>query len=313
MSLPRITVVIPTRGRREWASRAARAVLANDYPNFRVVLVDQTADPLPTGLLPTDERFRYLQSPTAGISAARNAGVANCPDAIVAHTDDDCEAPIDWLSGIASAFARHPEVDLMFGEVDAGPTRNGGFIPSYHVREETTANRLESKHRIEGIGACMAYRLSLWESLEGFDEALGAGGELHSAEEVDFTNRALAAGQTVMVTKAFRVIHHGFRTWESQDDLLSGHLFGIGASAAKQVKQGSLQFCIVLARLAFRWAFGTPVVDFGRPPARLPRLRAFLRGFSAGWARPLDGRAHFETGAVSRPAAQVRIVTKDSN
>ena len=67
------------------------------------------------------------------------------------------------------------------------------------------------------------------------------------------------------------MIHHGYRTWENQDELLSGHLFGIGVTAAKQLRRGSPAYLYVMARLGWRWAFGRPVVDFGRAP---PACRA---------------------------------------
>lgn len=296
-------MVIPTLGRRISASRTVRSVLANDYPNVRVVLVDQCAEPLSPGLLPADARFKYLQSETAGISAARNVGVEACEADVIAHTDDDCEAPADWLAGVARTFAEQPEVDLAFGDVRAGPTPEGGFIPTFTVRRRLLAKGLSGKHRVEGIGACFAYRRAVWEQVGGFDEALGAGAELRSAEEVDFTNRALAAGYAALETDGFSVVHHGYRTWESQSELLSSHLYGIGATSAKQLRLGRAQYLYVLTRLGWRWAFGRPVVDFGRPPMRWPRLQGFCRGFSAGWRRSTDARGRFQaSGATTRPA-----------
>lgn len=287
-SLPAITAVVPTLGRRISAARTVRSILANDYPNLKVLLVDQSHAPLAPETFPSDPRFVYIQSQTRGISAARNVGVRLVDDGLIVHTDDDCEAPPTWLESIADVFADHPDVDIVYGEVTAGKTGPGGFIPSYKVTKEVIVNRLRSKHRIEGIGACLAYRRPVWDALGGFDEALGAGSEFRSAEEVDLTVRALARGHVVMETPRFFVIHHGYRAWHSQEDLLSGHLLGIGVAAAKQVRKGSPAYLYTLTRLGLRWLFGKPAVDFGKSPARLPRLRAFSRGFRHGWREPLD-------------------------
>jgi GT2 family glycosyltransferase len=290
-------------GRRISAARTVRSILANDYPNFRVLLVDQCDEPLAPGAFPSDPRFEYVSSNTVGISAARNVGVEMAEDGVIVHTDDDCEAPPGWLSAIAETFRSRPDVDIAFGEVLAGKTAPGGFIPVYRVQNEVVVSRLRSKHRIEGIGACLAYRREVWELLGGFDEALGAGGEMRSAEEVDFTVRALARGRVVMETPRFHVVHHGYRAWENQDELLGGHLFGIGVTAAKQLRRGSPAYLYVMARLGWRWAFGAPVVDFGRPPARLPRLRAFLQGIRTGLRRPLDELDRLEAKAKTNGAA----------
>lgn|GEM_PF-143676 len=304
-----MTVIVPTLGRRISAARAIRSILQSDYPALRVILVDQSDAPLHEDAFPGDPRFEYVHSPTIGISAARNVGVAMAADGVIAHTDDDCEAPPEWVESIARLFESRPDVDLAYGEVHAGKAQPDGFIPAYRISREVVANRLRSKHRIEGIGACMAYRRRVWEMLGGFDEALGAGGELFSAEEVDFTARALRRGLAAMETPRFFVIHHGYRTWESQTSLLTGHLFGIGATAAKQMRRSSGSYLYVLARLGLRWAFGRPLVDFGRTPARLPRLRAFVRGFREGSKRPLDANDRLQArtnGRSRRPATSVQ-------
>lgn len=297
---PKVTVIVPTLGRRVSAARTIGSILASSYPGLRVILVDQSDVPLHPDAFVADPRFEYVHSPTIGISAARNVGVQMAEDGIIAHTDDDCEAPPDWAESIVEAFESRPEVDLAYGEVLAGKTAPGGFIPAYRVRKEVVVNRLRSKHRIEGIGACMAYRRQVWEQLGGFDEALGAGGELYSAEEVDFTARALSRGLTAMETPRFFVIHHGYRTWENQTGLLTGHLFGIGATAAKQMRRAGASYLYVMARLGLRWAFGRPVVDFGRTPARLPRLRAFAKGFREGSKRPLDEKDRLQARSPER-------------
>lgn len=302
-------------GRRISARRAVESILGNNYPSFEVILVDQYDAPLAAGAFPNDPRLQYVSSSTVGISAARNVGVQLARAGLIVHTDDDCEAPPDWLESIERVFTGNPGVDVMFGEVRAGKTGPGGFIPSYRVAAEVVVTGVHGKHRIEGIGACMAYRRELWQQLGGFDEALGAGSPLRSAEEVDFTVRALAEGHSVMESPRVHVIHHGYRPWHAQDELLGGHLFGIGVTAAKHLRRSSPAYLYVLARLAWRWAFGRPLVDFGRRPARLPRMRAFVQGLRAGARQPVDdygrltGSTPNQNGASARQAPKPARIT----
>jgi GT2 family glycosyltransferase len=221
-------------------------------------------------------------------------------------TDDDREVTPDWLRRIADAFPADPRIGIVFGNVLAGPhDRTQGFIPAYQRREPFLAKSIRDKHRIEGIGASMAIRRTAWEALNGFDENFGAGGRFGSAEELEFTVRALVSGFAVYAEPAAAVVHHGFRTWESGRELISGYLYGIGAMFAKLLKLGHWSILYLMFQLASRWAFQGPVVDLGRKPPRLLRLSAFVRGFLAGLAFPIDRRRGHYARAKSAPAAKV--------
>ena len=84
-------------------------------------------------------------------------------------------------------------------------------------------------------------------------------------------------------------------------DLISGYLFGIGAMLAKHVRCGHWSVRHVLAALAYRWAFGKPVVDFGFKPARSLRISGFSRGFLAGTRAPIDRRTSQFIAAANPP------------
>jgi len=293
---PPITVVVTTKDRDDMACRTVRSILENRYPAFDVVLVDQSRDDavaFSAAEFNDDARFRYVRTPTVGISAARNVGARLASGEIIANTDDDCEVPLDWLEKIAATFQEWPDAAIVFGDVDAAPHPGEGFIPAYRVRRPVRVRGAWRKHLIEGIGACFAYRRELWHAVGGFDERLGVGGEFRSAEEVDFTIRALALGRVVGETKSFGVVHFGFRRWEQAQSLLEAHLFGLGAMSAKHLRRRPLQYGLVLANLGVRWFWGRPIVDFGHRPRRRTRLRAFLKGVYDGWRLPLSADETF--------------------
>jgi len=292
-------------------------VLADPRPDLEVLLVDQCLDPVHPEAFPDDPRFRYIASDTRGISAGRNAGVELARGDVIAHTDDDCSVSPGWASTILKVFEEAPEIDVAYGGVEAAAPPAAGFIPSYRVRREVVVSSLRSTHRIDGMGACFAYRRAVWNAVGGFDEALGAGAELESGEEVDFTQRALTRGHVVMETPRFSVVHYGYRSWEALGSLLKGHLIGIGAVSAKQLRLGKWSYGWTLVLLAWRWAFGKPAIDFGRRPPRMVRLRAFARGLSIGWGKAISEGGVFDqstplgarrepTGPVDRPSIVTR-------
>lgn len=294
----KVTVVVCTRGRSESIAQTIDSILSGDYPDFELIVVDQSADDLTAASLQpylSDRRLRLERSTTMGLAKARNIGVGLARTEFIAVTDDDCVAERNWLRELLHAFETDGRIALVFGNVT--PARHdaaAGFVPSYVRGEPLLARGIDQKHEVEAIGACMGFKRSLWQLLNGFDELLGAGGPLRSAEDTDFTMRALLAGHYVYETPAVAVVHHGFRTWEQGRGLIEGYMYGLGAALVKQIKCGHWAVLGVLGRLAWRWAFGRPVVDLGHRPPRLRRLLAFLGGVAAGVVTPVDrGSGHY--------------------
>jgi GT2 family glycosyltransferase len=298
-----VTALVCTRGRGALVANAVRSILASDYPGLELEVIDQSVDDETETALAdhrSDQRLHYTRSATTGLARARNLGFSRARPGIVAMTDDDCVVPPDWVHNMAAAFDSSSRIAVVLGNVVPAPhDRERGFISSYMRKEPFVARGVRDKARVEGIGACMGVRTDMWSALSGFDEMLVAGTEFHSADDTDFVMRALLAGYEVCETPNVSVVHHGFRTWADGRDLIEGYLFGIGAMMAKHLRCGHWSVRHVLGALAWRWAFGKPVVEFGFTPARVLRMSGFSRGFLAGSVAPLDRRT---SQFISRPA-----------
>src|SRR4051812_49156781 len=97
-----VSAVMCTRNRAGSVDQAVRMVLANDYPNFDMIVVDQSTDDS-TGeqlrpIAEEDPRLTYLHVDEAGLSRAYNTGIRNSTGDVLVFTDDDCVAPVDWIS-----------------------------------------------------------------------------------------------------------------------------------------------------------------------------------------------------------------------
>lgn len=283
-------VAISTRNRGAEVLRAIESVLASEYPDFGVVVVDQsdddrTFDAVREYLDRPD--FRYRRSTRRGVAAGRNEAIDSVESEFIAMTDDDCEVAADWLREIVAGLRRSDSIGLVFGTVAAAPhDASRGFIPAYHPAAPFMATSIRHKHRVEGVGASMGVRRSVWRTLRGFDENFGAGARFHAGEELDFAVRALLSGYAVYETPAARVIHHGFRAWSDGDTLIWQYIYGIGAMFAMRLKAGQWRVASLIYRLAWRWAFEQPVVDLGHKPPRLLRLSGFACGFVAALRTP---------------------------
>ncbi len=310
MTEPRtlISVVLSTRDRAHAIPDAVRTILQNDHADFELIVVDQSADGLTEAALApfsSDPRLRYLRSATAGKSAGLNIGIREARAALVALTDDDCQVSADWLRQIEAAFAGNDRIGIVFGNVLPAPQdRAMGCIPAYIRRQPFLARGVQDKNQVEGMGACMAVRRSVWQSLNGFDEMLGPGSRFQAADEGDLALRALLAGQWIYETPAIWVTHYGFRTWEQMPALIDGYWGGTGAMMAKPVKTGQWRIVPLLLRLAARWMLGRSGAGAGLGPRkrRLRKLRSFCRGFLSGVSLPVDKR----TGHYVRPTPDSR-------
>ena len=118
---PPITVVICTRERPGALARCLDSLLAQNYPSFRVLVVDNAPATGATAEVVRSAARRgpvsYLKEPKAGLSFARNAAVAAAPGEILAWIDDDEYADPNWLAEVARALADHPEADVVSGVI----------------------------------------------------------------------------------------------------------------------------------------------------------------------------------------------------
>lgn len=290
-SAPSIAAVIATREAASNAARAVASVLASRSSALELCVVDQRKGSSPPELLAAarDPRARVVSVEDHGLAAARNAGIAHTSAPIIAFTDDDCGVDPGWLVAMTAAFAEDARVGVVFGTVrPADYDRTAGMVQAYEVRAPRIARGVAMQWTVNGIGACMAVRRSIFGSLGGFDERFGAGAPLRAAEDNDLVLRALLAGHWVSETPGAIVTHFGFRAWKDVPPLIESYMFGLGAMHAKMARLAGLAAVRPTASLAWRWLAGRPAADLNHQPPRRMRLAAFMRGVSAGWRPPID-------------------------
>jgi len=116
---PLISIIIPTYNRVQYVTRAIAAIQEQAFTAWELIVVDDgssdgTAEVLPT-LAALDSRIQYVRQTNAGVSVARNTGMAVMhPDSryIMFHDDDDwlTEDGMTRLSALATAFPDAPAV-----------------------------------------------------------------------------------------------------------------------------------------------------------------------------------------------------------
>lgn len=257
------TVVICTTGRCELLADAVTAVLAQDHPDFDVVVVDNapatglTRDAL-SGI--DDPRLSIVDEPAPGLSRARNRGVGAARGEIIAFTDDDARVDPHWLTALIDPILAHRLVGGATGialpsQLSFTPQRwfesRGGFPKSTSVQlwytgePEPALAALGSRDeggplypmttaRV-GAGVCMAFRRSALDEIGPFDEALGAGTATRGGEDLDLFARMLAAGYAIIHTPDAVVFHRHRVDLAGLETQIRGNGSGMAALLTKSV------------------------------------------------------------------------------
>lgn len=118
-SSPLVSVVLPTRDRAALLPRAVGSVLAQTYPNWELLVVDDAStDDTPTVLAALDDpRIRVLSGTGRGASAARNVALDAAAGELVAYLDDDNRMHPDWLRAVVWAFEQQPATEVVYGAI----------------------------------------------------------------------------------------------------------------------------------------------------------------------------------------------------
>ena len=288
---PPISVVICTRDRGGLLREAVGSVLASDYPDFEVVVVDNagsTSETRDVALRHPDPRVRYVHEPLAGLSYGRNRGMQVAAHEYVAFIDDDVVVDRHWLTGIARGFGRDPRVGLVCGLVPSGEirTRTQAWFdqrvtwadarkPCVYSLSSPPAELPLFPFQVGayGTGANTALTRTAFERLGGFDVTLGVGQPTKGGEDIDMYLRMLAAGYFISVEPSAITWHRHRSDLPALKAQARGYGTGMGAWITKILCTPSL------LRLAV-----------GKVPGAISRMRTIARG---GSSNPEDTDAEF--------------------
>ena len=224
---PLQTVLIPAHNEGKVIVGAVRHVLASDYPNLEVIVVDDGSTDDTSELVSThyagDTRVRLFRVPNGGKAAALNVGLKEARGQVVVALDADTHFEKDAISKLVRWFA-DPAVGAVAGNAKVGNRIN--MITRWQALEYVTSQNLE-RRALAALGcitvvpgAIGAWKRNALERLGGFPlDTL--------AEDQDLTLGLLTAGYTVFYDST-----------------------AIGWTEAPDTVKG-------LVKQRFRWAFGT--------------------------------------------------------
>lgn len=196
-TLPRFSVVVPTRGRDELLAPLLTAFAAQSFPRERwewIIAFDGAAPSESIAArLAAAGAIVVISPQRSGPGAARNLGAAHASGTIIAFTEDDCLPAPDWLAAAAARLDRDRAIDVLEGATllpDGRPARRrDGEKPTW-----LPTNLFVRRALFERVGGyCERY----------FDARAG----IYFREDSDFGFTLLEAGARVAHEPASRVTH----------------------------------------------------------------------------------------------------------
>jgi glycosyltransferase involved in cell wall biosynthesis len=179
-----VSAIIPTYNRRELVQRAVDSALAQTHPVGEIIVIDDgstdgTGDALRARY---GERIRYHWQANAGVSAARNAGMAIARGRYFALLDSDDEWRAEKTARQVAWLDAHPDFgmvlcDVVRVDIDRKP------YDVFHRREVLPQDGWVLPQLLLNpslVPASTLFRREVFETCGGFDTAL------RTAEDLDF-------------------------------------------------------------------------------------------------------------------------------
>lgn len=289
MTRPKISLVLPTFNREELLCQTLADLLRLDYPDYEIIVVDQTPLHHPNTQAYLDEiknQIRYLRQEKPSVTLAANQGAQVAKGEIALFVDDDIRIPdrnFIWLH--AQNYEDRTIGGVAGRALDASDPRKVQFDPP---SSNPNWDHKTSYDITAAVGANMSFRRQLILSLGGFDENF-----LTSAFrfEDDFCLRVWAAGYRVVYDPKPTVHHFLGSTGGNENRYLLGrdaashnwyHFFFHNQIYFAFKHLPRQQFPLFLWDLYRAHVMNRIFVSEG-PQFLLARHRAFASGLAQGW------------------------------
>jgi hypothetical protein len=198
MTGPQVSVIVPTYERRDDVCRAVASVVAQQYQEWELIVVDDgSTDGTEEALRQFGPALRYLWQENHGVSAARNAGLKLARGDIVAFLDSDDRWLPDHLEVVTGVLERHPASVLVSTTPDFA--RDG----AEHVEDAKIVDPLPRLFVGNFIGwpSSVAVRRDVVLAAGGFDE------DLEVSEDFDLFLKLALRGPFALLSR--RTIDYG--------------------------------------------------------------------------------------------------------
>ncbi len=210
---PRVSMIMPVHNGARWLADAIASVLAQDFADFELILVDDASrDDSPAIMADAaarDPRVRLVRlNANQGLPAALNHGFAAARGELHSWTSDDNLLRPQMLTRLVATLDAHPDADIVHADfmlVDEDGLELG----------RAQVGPIERLLYGNNIGACFLYRAGVGRALGGYDP------RLFGVEDYDFWLRAAQRFRFVALHEDLYIYrkHGGSLTNQRSDEI----------------------------------------------------------------------------------------------
>lgn len=196
MFQPGCTVTLCTYNRLESLKRSLNSLLALDYKEFEIIIIDDCSSDDTAKYLATlkNSKIKIItHQQNLGLSEARNSGIKAAKYDFVASIDDDCVADRNWLKNLVAGFTSD-NISFVFGQVFYISENYHGYFPERLVR---------NINAVWPMGGNIVYRKNVFEKI-GY---LNSEFFYYNNEDSEIAIRAVANGFKYARSPQAIVIH----------------------------------------------------------------------------------------------------------
>ncbi|MBE7380032.1 MAG: glycosyltransferase family 2 protein [Leptolyngbya sp. SIO1E4] len=232
MQWPSISVIVPTYQREEVLCSTIADLLKQDYPDFEVLVVDQTREHQPQTEAYLEDtaksgKIQWFQVEWASLPGARNYGIERSRGDIILFVDDDIELPEGYLKAHAQVLMDKADVGAVAGRVfdrmklADNPDLTIDYLPEeamdpgvawYHI---DLVHTTQPQQVLTARGCNMSFRRDVFDKYGlRFDERFRGSAV---REESDFCLQLRQTGYTIWYSPEAHLVHLGEETGGCHD------------------------------------------------------------------------------------------------
>ena len=199
---PRVSVVVCAYNAADTLEDCLSSLDALTYPDFEVILINDGSRDRTSAIGRGHARVRVIDIPNGGLSAARNAGLAEATGEIVAYTDADTRVDRDWLTYLVQPFLTSDVVGS--GGPNVVPPDDPPMAQCIARAPGGPTHVLMDDRIAEHVPGCnMAFRREALLAIGGFNPIY-----LRAGDDVDVCWRLQARGGKIGFASSALVWHH---------------------------------------------------------------------------------------------------------
>ena len=216
--MPKVSIIIPNLNGKKFIERCLNAVMATDYPDFEIIIIDDVSTDgsieIAEKSYGSNPRIRIIRNKkTLGAAGTRNVGISASHGDIIVSLDNDGKVFPNWLKELVKVIRSDPNIGAAQSKMISFDGKRlmcaGEWIIPYlgwPIVVGAHENDISAYDKVTDIlasGGAVAFKREVTYKIGHFDSKL-----LHlQFEDLDFSWRIWIAGYRVVLAPK-SVLHH---------------------------------------------------------------------------------------------------------